>query len=567
MRRLDPSSPKPAASPMAASAWAALAVAVAAHVWLGLSFIRSAAPTFDEPVHLASGYSYWVTGRYRLNITDHPPLAEMWAAVPLLAMRPRLSQSHPDWIRMRRYDYSDHFLYRNSVPAERLMNAARAFSFLTLSALLLAALGLWAHRLGGAAAAVGSCAAAAFCPVLVSNLALVTTDGASAVLFFLVFWLLSREARPRRLWAAAGACAGLALASKFNMILIGPVAAGMLCLDHLLRRGKGRPRFPWGGAALAAGCAALALAAVYRVTQLPLFWEGLSDTLGRLGEGRASYLMGEYSGTGFWLYFPVALAVKTPLPTLALAAGTGLWWLKGRRRERLWVVLPAFAYFLAAQTAKVQIGVRHLLPMMPFVALLAGCGAGRLWELGARWRAPVVLLGVWLAGSVLRVHPHQLAYFNEAAGGPERGHRWLVDSNLDWGQDLKTLARAVRELGDPPIYLAFFGSGDPAAYGLRYVPVLYNWSNPLSRAGDPVDPAAAGRVLLAVSATALEAAYIPERDIFGWLKEREPLEVLGHSIFLYDLTDDRDGRGRLAEVLRKSDHPRYPGLSKSLLLH
>jgi len=174
------------------------------------------------------------------------------------------------------------------------------------------------------------------------------------------------------------------------------------------------------------------------------------------------------------------------------------------------------------------------------------------------------VLGLWLAGSVLRAHPHHLAYFNEAAGGPANGFKWLVDSNLDWGQDLKGLGRALHEMGDPPIYLSYFGVGDPAIYGIRFVPVVRNWNVP--RAGDAVDPAASGRVLFAVSATNLQANYFTDKTLLSWLKDREPIKVLGYSIFLYDLTADADARRRLAELLlRLKEVPHAPALAKTLL--
>lgn len=549
--------------------------------FLGLSFIRSASPTYDEAVHLASGYSYLASGRYRLNIKDHPPLAEMWSAVALLPTRPFLFTSHPDWIRARVYHYSDRFLYRNKAPADRMMNRGRTFSFLTLFPLLGAAVLLWAFRLGGPPAVVGSAAAFAFCPVLVSNLALVTTDGLSAVLFFLVFWTLSPRERSLRRWAAAGALAGLALASKFNMIVLGPLAGGLLVLEHGLRS-KPRPPFPWTGIGVAAACALAALAAAYRFHQLPLYWEGLFATIERLGQGRASFFMGDRAVTGFWLYFPVALLIKTPLATLGLAAAGAVCLArssggaraeeggekktrreekKARRgergndarswrvpREALWVIVPLAGYFTAALTAKVQIGIRHLLPMMPFLALLAGLAAARLWGRGTRGKAAAVVLGLWVIGSVLRAHPHQLAYFNAIAGGPGGGYKWLTDSNVDWGQGLKGLASELKGMGNPPVYLSYFGCADPKYYGIKHLP-LPTYTN-VRRKVEPVDPAASGRVLVAVSATNLQGTYFRDRTVFAWLKDREPLKVVGHSIFLYDLTEDPEGRRTLAALIK-----------------
>ena len=553
-------------------------------VFFGVSFIRSAAATYDEPLHLASGYSYWQKGRYRLNISDHPPLAEMWSAVPLLVMKPQLDRSHPYWINLRRYPFSDDFLYNNRIPPGTLLNAGRIFSLLTLWTALAAMLFFWGIRLGGPAAGIGAVAAGALSPILLSNLSLVTTDGLAATLFFAVFFILSERPLSRKRFAAAGTCIGFALGSKFSMIVLPAFAAGLLLLEHgLLARPEAReetvkkvgkkkkrerersaPGFDWLGVGIAVVCALVALAIVYRVVYFPMFVWGLKATLTRLEEGRSAFLHGAHSTTGFAMYFPIALLVKTPLSVLGVGLATALIWGRRPGRDNIWVLLPAVAYFGISLTSKVQIGVRHLLPMIPFLALWAGCGAAILWEKAGRVRILVALLGAWALVSVARAHPYQLAYFNEIAGGVDGGHRWLADSNLDWGQDIEGLGRLLSKRGNPPIYLSYFGVADPSAYGIKYVSVLPNWN--VKRYGDAIDPAASGRILYAISITNLQTVYIADKTIFDWLKERRPIETVGGSIFLYDLTKDRAGRRHLAELLVRSGHPRHPSLVGTLLL-
>lgn len=487
------------------------------------------------------------TGDYRLNAMDHPPFAEMWSALPLLFLQPRplVFQDHPDWIGWRIYHYADYFLNHNVMPGNKMLDISRIFVFSTWTLLLFFVSANWAFQLGGAPAMIGTAVAAVLCPVLISNMALVTTDTAPTVLLFAALWLVSRYQHGRDgnrsllRFSLAGLCVGLAMASKFNMILSAPLALGIFWLDWNLEAGP-RTRFPWAHVCVFAICATAALALVYRVGHISLYAKGLAATVDRIGEGRSSFLLGSYSTTGFWLYFPVAFLVKMPLPTLILGFLGVV-----RQRRNLWVCGPMLVYFLLAMISKFNIGVRHLLPIVPSFLLLSGCGVAWLWN--RRYgKSAVVFLSIWGALSVGRACPYLLAYFNEACGGPSHGYQVLTDSNLDWGQDLKPLARYLRTMGNPPIYFSYFGTADPSAFGIRYVPVAYPPF--IERMGDPVDPAALGRVLFAVSATNLQGEYFANHHLFDWLKRRRPLTVIGYSIFVYDLTRDFEARHRLAQL-------------------
>ncbi|OGR46008.1 MAG: hypothetical protein A2X37_09485 [Elusimicrobia bacterium GWA2_66_18] len=532
----------------AAETTASILFCVLSASFLGLGSIRSTCATYDEPVHLAAGYTDLVQGRYRLNAMDHPPLAEMWAALPLLALRPNRFSDHPAWLDGRVYHYGDLFLYKNRVPAERLLGAARIWNLATLTALLACALVLWARRLEGAPAAWGAAGALGFCVPWFSNAALVTTDGLSTALFFATCALLASPRRTPLIWAMAGAAAGAALAAKFNMILL-PVLVGCALAAEARMDLSRRPR-P-GELALFFAAALLALAAAYRFTFVGLYAGGLSATLSRLSEGRGAYLHGRYSDSGWLWYFPAAVLVKTPLALLALG-GLGAWAsLRRPCAQAAWLFLPPLGYFLAALTSKTQIGYRHVLPFYPFLCLWAGLGAARLWDLGAKGRAVLAAAGLWLAVSVGRNHPRHLSYFNEFVRSG-RGHDWLADSNLDWGQDLPALARELALRGNPPLVLSYFGSADPQAHGLRYVPLLFMTNT--ERAGNAsLDPR--GALLFAVSVTNLLGVYFRDHALLAWLRDRRPVALCGGSIFLYDLTADREGRARLADLLAASGRP------------
>jgi hypothetical protein len=189
------------------------------------------------------------------------------------------------------------------------------------------------------------------------------------------------------------------------------------------------------------------------------------------------------------------------------------------------------AFLGAAMMMNLNIGVRHILPIQPFVLLLAG---NAIAELYASQRKPFrVLLGTLCFLAVLEfalVCPHYLAFFNQFAGGPRNGHKYLVDSNLDWGQDLKGLKSWMDQHEVQHINLSYFGTADPAYYKIdcTYLPGGAFFDEPLVKA-----PQLPGFV--AVSATNLRGVYFSEgsRNIYQCLLETEPVAVIGYSIYVY----------------------------------
>ncbi|MGO8838991.1 MAG: ArnT family glycosyltransferase [Limisphaerales bacterium] len=268
-----------------------------------------------------------------------------------------------------------------------------------------------------------------------------------------------------------------------------------------------------------------------------------------IGNIRASFLLGNYSYTGFRSYFFYAFLLKTPLPALLLVL-TALVVSLRRCATRCWPVIflvgPAGLYFLAATLSHLNLGIRHLLPIYPFLYVLAG---GLVLELD-RWRrttrvvALLVTVGAIAVSSRIvffpaggskwqRVSPHYLAYFNELAGGPANGFKELADSNLDWGQDLKNLKLwlVAHDIKDP-VYLCYFGMADPRFYRIAH----YNLPD-----GCRFEPHQGFEVLkpgglIAISATNLQGVYLSEADRDAWrqiLEHSVPVDMVGYSIFIY----------------------------------
>ncbi|MGH8514614.1 MAG: phospholipid carrier-dependent glycosyltransferase, partial [Gammaproteobacteria bacterium] len=183
---------------------------------------------------------------------------------------------------------------------------------------------------------------------------------------------------------------------------------------------------------------------------------------------RAAFLLGETYSGGRFSFYPVILALKTPLGTLSLwAAGIVTILGRARRADVLWVLVPIPATVLVASMASnTNIGIRHIAVVPMFAAIVAGGLVVRFRN--RRAAGAVVLLIALTAVSVWRTFPSQLSYVNEAFGGPSNAHNLVADSNVDWGQDLGRLARYLASHPTKqPVWLMYFGSADPAAYGIK----------------------------------------------------------------------------------------------------
>lgn len=192
---------------------------------------------------------------------------------------------------------------------------------------------------------------------------------------------------------------------------------------------------------------------------------GLARTLFFTG-ARTAYFLGDYSESGWRGYFPTAFLIKTPIAAIVLMfAGIAAPWV-ARTRTQDGVLLAGTAAFILIYggylvASNVNLGHRHLLPLYPLLYAIAGAAAAWLTTRVGRWLIGAAL--AWLVGANLWIHPYYLSYFNELVGGPARGHEYLVDSSLDWGQDLLRLSQFAK--GErAPIYLAYFGSARPWCY-------------------------------------------------------------------------------------------------------
>lgn len=246
---------------------------------------------------------------------------------------------------------------------------------------------------------------------------------------------------------------------------------------------------------------------------------GFAHVLNRSGRF-IGFLDGRYSVNGWWFFFPYCWLVKTPLAMFALLSlSVAAAWryihdashTRRRIRRASYRLTPLLVflavYWTAAVASSLNLGERHLLPTYPALFILAG-GAGCWLErkyLLASSAAALLLLSLPIES--IRIWPHYLAYFNPLVGGPSSGYRHLVDSSLDWGQDLpgleRWLARTQADQRSPlPVYLSYFGSGDPAHYRIdaRQIYSYQDW-----RRERPLHALTGG--IYCISATMLQSVY------------------------------------------------------------
>jgi hypothetical protein len=528
--------------------------------------------TWDEPQHLVAGCAMLMRGDYRTD-PEHPPFGRSWAALPLLWRKDLrldtaiIDRASPvDWVGWQEFFFAHDFMYRDN-DADALLYRAR-FMVVLLGIALGIMVFAWAYELFGFWIAAAVLALFAMEPNLLAHSALVTTDLPITCFVFGAIYFLWRTARRQSMGNIAGLIAFFAVAhvTKFSAAPLGPIVLALLIVAVCVR-------------AIRAVRAALLLAvmvavtfgsiwAAYRFRYLPSAspawrFEFQTDAtsieripkLTRLvgwidahrllpnaytqgfllgqtkAQKRSAFFHGKFSNEGWWYFFPVAFAIKTPVAVVLLfVAGVSCCLrIKELWRNRLYLLLPVAAFLGLAMVAKLNIGLRHVLPVYPFVLLLAGVLFAELarkkWE-GFALVACIALLAT--AAELIRIGPNHLAFFNEFVGGPRNGYKWLADSNLDWGQDLKRLKYWMQDNRIARINLSYFGTADPAYYGINCTQIL----------GAPFFakvemPRLPGYV--AVSVTTLSGVYFNEREraIFRPLLDREPDARIGYSIHVY----------------------------------
>jgi tetratricopeptide (TPR) repeat protein len=512
--------------------------------------------TIDEALFIAGGA---VQVRHLDPNVDfsHPPLLRWVAGIPAVVLggarvlepAPIVPRGAVDLYAYKGsdvFDYSVPFFYDSGNSHDRVLFWGRA-PFALLGALLGWLVFAAARRLFGPWPALLALLAYAFTPEILAHAQWAHSDLASALTLFLVAITLAGalERSTPRSYLLLGASMGLATATKLTALLLWPP---ILVLLVLFRRESWSALARKTAVAIAVTYATIVisylpkprllgpheflagdleqmrisnLAPILRVVPLPdSFLKGVFYTQLTGQRGQIAFFHGQTSTRGWWYYFPAAIFLKYPTGLLVLAlSGLAVFW---RSRQPLAVKLagtvPPAVILLAAMGQTINIGVRSVLPIAPFLALWVAAAFAGLKR--RAWRGvSAALLATSIASGVF-AYPEFLAYFNPLLGGTKAADKWLIDSNLDWGQGLPALAKEMRKRGISAVHLSFFGGGRPSHWGIR-----------------TLDPDVVVPGWYAISRSNLSGCWFPG-DPYAWLRRMKPVALPSGSIALFRVKEE-----------------------------
>ncbi|EKD56976.1 MAG: glycosyl transferase family protein [uncultured bacterium] len=553
-----------------------VALLLATMVFLMFTSSSGDSATTDESTHIVSGYLANIDGDYNIN-TEHPYLGKKINTLPLLFMKVNLDRSEPYFAVKSDYYYDswresrqlgNNFLYKMGNDADQILRAVRSVPmilalifglvfFIIVSQLF----GLWVGLL--------SLVFWVFSPDILAHSRFVNTDLWITVFYFLSItsygYYLSKPNYKRLILAAI--ILGLALSVKFSSIILIPILFVLWVIKNqqvkqniwLSVKQNILPVIiflitSWIIVWANYGFSTLTppkyqqvldkdyynqilvkTQSVARYFKPAEYYKGTVILSSNSFGNRPAYLLGEQKYGGWWYYFPVAFMVKTPLPILILIFGSIIFYLlraKSRstvQRKKLifndyLLISPIIIYLLISMAQKLNIGVRHLLPIMPFIFIWCAKLMVEFYNYlkNSKINRSLVLiffsfLVFWLIFGTIRIYPHFLSYFNETVGA-SNGSQVLSDSNIDWGQDIKRLKTWLDDHKiTQPILLEYYWDGDDSIsyYGINY--------NKLERN----DPTQKGYIAVGVSAV--------NNSEFSWLKNYKPIDQIGYSINIYNI--------------------------------
>jgi 4-amino-4-deoxy-L-arabinose transferase-like glycosyltransferase len=540
--------------------------------------------TWDESCHIYAGYSYWTRADYGMN-PEHPPLVKLLATLPLLPMHLSSPPLRGGDFKVEAFLNGNDFVYRNQVPGDTMLFRVRmAASVLTVLLALL--IFLAAREMFNTGTAFIALILFVFDPNILAHAAYVTTDiGLTCFLFATVyaFYRYTRKPTWPRLLLTALA-AGLALVTKHSAILVFPIlfliATAELISRHYQKKetaeaaqSAARTALRYLGAFMVIGLVSVAILwgfygfryaarpgglaldpplaqyvhGIHHPFEAPVistfarfhllpesYLYGLTDVR-QVADFMSTSVLGKVYPHGQWFYFPAAFVIKTPLVLMfLLLLAVLLVPPLSSIRDLAFLSIPPVFYFAVAMSTGLNIGLRHILPIYPYLFILAGAAAWSLVLRDRRWLYAVAALLIFNIASSLHSRRSYIAYSNELWGGPAHTYQYLTDSNADWGQQLISVKHYLAQHNPHQCWFAYFASViDPAtAYNIpcrNLTTIGTVWLRPEL----DVPPSIDGTVL--ISAGVLSGfEFGPGRlNPYDQFQRLTPVAVIDDGVFVY----------------------------------
>ncbi len=611
------SSPAPSPDPLTGKARLVVAGLISLYLGLALWGAWAKSETYDEPMYVLAAYSYVTTGDLSLN-REHPPLGKYLMGLPLLLLDIDLPDDYQQQAGIN-FSFLSH---QPRVDTHTMLFMAR-LGGIALGVLLGLYVLAWARRAFGNTAGLVALALCLLNPNILAHCRVAANDMAPTVFIFACcyhFWRwLDTDDRTSLLWG--GVTLGLALGSKLSALMLLPVL-GLIVLVETIRRRR-LSLLGWATLALLASGGVLwllymgearslsearqharfippyssgiafgltwlerGLETVFGAdTPIPLlsFLKGIDHQASHAATGHMTFFWGAATKTGSWAFYLVSTLVKNPVGMLLLLLLGCLAW---RRTWRGFAHEAALLAFVASQyllfsTADVQLGFKYILPVVPFLAVMAcrvlavdergqaglvsrseaawgavlvvlvalagqlifdepgeqsfghwlpligatACAGLLLTRRNAQGKAAVgaaaLLLTVWASADVMARQPHNLMYFNQWAGGPDLGPYYSIVGD-DWGQDTAGLGRWMAEHDVDELVYDYYGTADPEVWGVRSRPSF-----------------ATGGFTPVTGLVAVHAVLLYRQPMaYTWLAEKQPVAKIGWSIYIYDVSQD-----------------------------
>jgi hypothetical protein len=539
------------------------------------SELKNDSPTTDETIHVLSGYQYW-RNTFSVN-PEHPPLGKQIATLPLIFIKPIMpvDQNYSEAINDYYYDswketrvYSQNWLFKTvGNNADKIVNSCRAMVLiftLILGLIIFFVAKKWYNLKTALIALFLFC----FSPLILAHGHLANTDLWATLGFFIAIFSFAYYLKKPNVWRLilAAACFALAILFKFSMIILVPILIILWLIywrtnnDRKMYNTKNiillltsyflitlfliwadygfplnfAPSFLVINNHIYTNTILTSLSNILMHLPLDQFFKGLIMVLTTSVSQRPAYLLGTASSGGWWYYFPVAYLVKEPLALIILLIAGIIFYLFLRKKKLEFIdwllIIPPVFYIFITLFSKLNIGIRHILPIYPFIFIFVGYSISQIFDCIKKYTRAKSLfllltsyllslaLCLWYFSASLSVFPYFLTYFNELTGGPKGGPRILTDSNIDWGQDLKRLSQWLKENNiNEKIKLEYFWTGldAPIYYGINYQSLEKN------------DPSQRGWMAIGVSAL--------QTKEYSWLKKYQPITIIGNSVYVFNI--------------------------------